>query len=164
MVEEHGATVVVGVDGSPAARLAVAWAVQFAGGAGATVHAVAVCGVVPASPFLTVPTPREEVDLVAEQHHDMIAEALRQADPQSHGVAVRTSVIHGEPGRALCALSAGASALVVGSHGRGAVLTALLGSVSAYCVRHAKCPVFVIPPDAVESVDEVTGRAAADAG
>jgi nucleotide-binding universal stress UspA family protein len=34
---------------------------------------------------------------------------------------------------------------VVGSAHKGAVRRALLGSVSEYCVRHAKCPVVVIP-------------------
>ncbi|KAK1425669.1 hypothetical protein QVD17_21024 [Tagetes erecta] len=34
--------------------------------------------------------------------------------------------------------------LVVGSHGRGAVTRAFLGSVSNYCVNHAKCPVLVV--------------------
>ncbi|KAD4983054.1 hypothetical protein E3N88_19725 [Mikania micrantha] len=34
--------------------------------------------------------------------------------------------------------------LVVGSHGRGAVTRTFLGSVSNYCVNHAKCPVLVV--------------------
>ncbi|KAK9051092.1 hypothetical protein SSX86_027718 [Deinandra increscens subsp. villosa] len=34
--------------------------------------------------------------------------------------------------------------LVVGSHGRGALTRTLLGSVSNYCVNHAKCPVLVV--------------------
>lgn len=34
--------------------------------------------------------------------------------------------------------------LVVGSHGRGAVTRTILGSVSNYCVHHAKCPVLVV--------------------
>jgi hypothetical protein len=48
------------------------------------------------------------------------------------------------------------SALVVGSNGRSAVLAALLGSVSTYCVRNAKCP-FVIPPAAGEKVRQPVG-------
>ncbi|XP_076911102.1 uncharacterized protein LOC143568964 [Bidens hawaiensis] len=34
--------------------------------------------------------------------------------------------------------------LVVGSHGRGPVTRALLGSVSNYCVNHVKCPVLIV--------------------
>ncbi|KAI5677577.1 hypothetical protein M9H77_08527 [Catharanthus roseus] len=34
--------------------------------------------------------------------------------------------------------------LVVGSHGRGAIKRAFLGSVSNYCVHNVKCPVLVV--------------------
>lgn len=54
-------------------------------------------------------------------------------------------VIDGEPGPALCDLAAevGASALIVGSRGRGGLRRAFLGSVSDYVVRHAPCSVVV---------------------
>jgi nucleotide-binding universal stress UspA family protein len=35
--------------------------------------------------------------------------------------------------------------IIIGSHGYGAVARALLGSVSAGVVRHAQCPVLVVP-------------------
>jgi nucleotide-binding universal stress UspA family protein len=38
-----------------------------------------------------------------------------------------------------------AGLLVVGSSGRGPVERALVGSVSRYCVEHARCPVVVVP-------------------
>nr|XP_043624895.1 universal stress protein A-like protein [Erigeron canadensis] len=34
--------------------------------------------------------------------------------------------------------------LVIGSHGRGTVTRTILGSVSNYCIHHAKCPVLVV--------------------
>ena len=39
-----------------------------------------------------------------------------------------------------------ADMIVVGSHGFGAVLRALLGSVSATILKKARCPVVVVPP------------------
>jgi Universal stress protein family len=44
------------------------------------------------------------------------------------------------------ALAQATDLLVVGSHGHSSLVNALLGSVSAECVRHATCPVVVIPP------------------
>lgn len=55
-------------------------------------------------------------------------------------------VLHGHPGPELCDLAAelGASAIVMGSRGRGGLKRVLLGSVSDYVVRHAPCAVMVI--------------------
>jgi nucleotide-binding universal stress UspA family protein len=58
---------------------------------------------------------------------------------------VETLLIEGDAGPALCRLAAdvGASALIVGSRGRGGLARAFLGSVSDYIVRHAPCSVVV---------------------
>jgi nucleotide-binding universal stress UspA family protein len=54
-------------------------------------------------------------------------------------------VIDGEPGPALCRLAedVGASAVIIGSRGRGGLTRAFLGSVSDYVVRNAPCSVIV---------------------
>jgi nucleotide-binding universal stress UspA family protein len=59
-------------------------------------------------------------------------------------------VLHGAPGPALCALAEerGASAIVMGSRGRGGITRALLGSASDYVVRNAPCPVIITRPSA----------------
>src|SRR5262249_28810235 len=55
-------------------------------------------------------------------------------------------VVEGTAGPALCALARAeqASAIVIGSRGRGRLKRALLGSVSDYVVRNAPCPVVVV--------------------
>lgn len=69
--------------------------------------------------------------------------ALRDRGALPSGV--ETLVVEGEPGAALCKVAGevGASALIVGSHGRGGIKRAFLGSVSDYVVRNAPCPVVV---------------------
>ena len=67
-----------------------------------------------------------------------LAEALGRDD-------VRTEVLRGGAGQALCDFAAGvsASAIVLGTRGRGGFKRAFLGSVSDYVVRNAPCPVLV---------------------
>ncbi|ERN03986.1 hypothetical protein AMTRI_Chr13g118350 [Amborella trichopoda] len=54
--------------------------------------------------------------------------------------------VRGEPKDAICEAveKYQIELLVLGSHGRGALQRAFLGSVSNYCVHHAKCPVLVV--------------------
>jgi nucleotide-binding universal stress UspA family protein len=61
-----------------------------------------------------------------------------------------THVLQGHPGKALCDLAGelSASAIVMGSRGRGGIKRALLGSVSDYVVRNAPCPVVITPASA----------------
>ncbi|UMG91893.1 universal stress protein [Nocardioides sp. TF02-7] len=54
--------------------------------------------------------------------------------------------MRGEPRGVLTDLAAHAHLLVLGSRGRGAVLSRLLGSVSASVGKHASCPVVVVRP------------------
>jgi nucleotide-binding universal stress UspA family protein len=58
-------------------------------------------------------------------------------------------VVRGDAGSALCDLARerNASAIVMGSRGRGGIKRALLGSVSDYVVRNAPCPVIITRPD-----------------
>ena len=71
------------------------------------------------------------------------AEALRDIGYTREQVEVL--VVEGGAGPALCRLAAdiGASALIVGSHGRSGLKRVLLGSVSDYIVRNAPCSVVV---------------------
>ncbi len=60
-------------------------------------------------------------------------------------VGAEPRVVPGDPGPAICTLASqlSASAVVIGSRGRGGLKRAVLGSVSDHVVRHAPCPVLV---------------------
>jgi nucleotide-binding universal stress UspA family protein len=70
------------------------------------------------------------------------------------GVHATTHLVEGTPAAALSRLSRGAAMLVVGAHDRGRIGTALLGSVSQGCLRHASCPVLVVRAPAGAKVKE----------
>jgi nucleotide-binding universal stress UspA family protein len=59
---------------------------------------------------------------------------------------VITRVLEGSPGPALCRFAShtSASAIVVGTRGRGGFKRTVLGSVSDYVVHNAPCPVVVV--------------------
>ncbi len=72
---------------------------------------------------------------------DVLAETVAKAGIT---LPVVTEVIQGSSAFRLVEAAAGASLLVVGRRGHGELVGVLLGSVSAYCVAHAPCPVVVV--------------------
>ncbi|XP_024193719.1 universal stress protein A-like protein isoform X1 [Rosa chinensis] len=64
----------------------------------------------------------------------------------NHGVVAETVTEVGDPKKAICEAveKFNIEFLVLGSHGRGTVQRAFLGSVSNYCVHNAGCTVLVV--------------------
>ena len=124
--------VVVGVDGSPAAQAAVAFAFEEA--ALRDVPLVAVCALTDASGRLG------EGHQVEEDFEHLLASEAKE-HPE---VTVIRRVLAGTPRAALLAASSDAQMLVVGSRGRGGLDRMCLGSVAQAVLHHAPCPVGVI--------------------
>jgi nucleotide-binding universal stress UspA family protein len=59
-------------------------------------------------------------------------------------VGLRLIVQQGNPAKVLLDHCAHGQMLVVGSRGHGGFVGLLLGSVSAHCAEHARCPVLVV--------------------
>ena len=59
-------------------------------------------------------------------------------------MAIRSTVVQGHPAQVLDERSDHAELLVLGCRGHGDLTGMILGSVSEYCVVHARCPVLVI--------------------
>lgn len=147
---------VVGVDGSPGSRAALAHALTTAARRGGDVEVVTTyplilswAGGSPLDvPHLDVIRDETEAvirDLVAEVRSDAAVAVV----PGVGEVAVTLRVTVGPAAQELVDRSREADLLVVGSRGRGAVRSALLGSVALHCATHAHCPVVVVRPTAV---------------
>ncbi|GAB3490616.1 universal stress protein [Flexivirga lutea] len=130
--------VVVGVDGSADGDKAVLWAADYAEQIGADLVLVTAWQW-PSSYGSPVVWP----DFRPDEEARTVLQKVKANVPQGHAV-VEAAVYEGRAGRVLVEAAKHAAALVVGSQGHGAVAEALLGSVSAYCVRHAHCPVVVV--------------------
>jgi nucleotide-binding universal stress UspA family protein len=133
--------IVVGVDDSTACEPALAYAFEQARLRGATLRAL-YAWQLPVN--VLVPQVSYGMDEARTAPHQVVTdrlEAFRKEYPQ---VRVVEDVRCADPVDALTKASAEADLLVVGSHGRGAVAAALLGSVSRGVLHHARCAVAVV--------------------
>jgi nucleotide-binding universal stress UspA family protein len=162
--------IVVGIDASPNARRALAWAAAEArlrqavlqvvhayhsknlaapiyfGSQHTRDAAVGAAGEPP--PELTASVHRREAfeEAVRSQADELLEALLGELGETVSGVEVQQTVVEDRhPADALVQLSVGADLLVVGSRGRGGFSELLLGSVSHAAVLHAVCPVVVVP-------------------
>ncbi len=103
-----------------------------------------------AGPTMTERELLDQRDRATVDSQAFLAEAVTALHAELAGVQVDTQVLEGHPGAALCQLAADldATAMVIGSRGRGGLKRAVLGSVSDHVVRNATCPVVVINPTA----------------
>lgn len=142
-----GDRILVGVDGSDGSRQALRWALHEA-----QVRRGVLAPVVAwESPFdvgfgqtemVYVPVDEAKIAAGAQQRLD---DLLHQVAGPQVPVEVDAAVVHGEAAQVLCDGSADAALLVVGSRGHGSFTRLLLGSVSAKCAQHSRCPVVVVP-------------------
>ncbi|HKQ00247.1 MAG TPA: universal stress protein [Actinomycetes bacterium] len=162
--------IVVGVDGSPNARRALAWAAaearlrqavlqvvhayrgkNLAGpvyfSSAHTYDASVGAGGVPEPELTASVQGREAFEAAVRGQADELLEALLGELAETlRGVQVHPTVVEDRhPAEALVQLSVDADLLVVGSRGRGGFSELLLGSVSHAAVLHAVCPVVVVP-------------------
>lgn len=140
--------VVVGVDGSPGGDRAMAVAARLA--AHRAVPLLVVHGwdqLAMPGPDGTMPTASDPGGQAAADH--LVADACARARTGAGGsLPVMGRAVPGPAVPVLLDAARSASALVVGSRGRGGFARLVLGSVSTHCLHHAPCPVVVVPePD-----------------
>lgn len=152
--------VVVGADGSPSAERALDVAADLAARTGATLQPITAWTVPAVGPYGVVS------EYYAPELHELhelaqvtSAEAAARASRHHPGLVVDARVVRTGAARALQEASRGAGRVVVGSHGHGRVLGAVLGSVSQGAVHACDCPVEVVRPDPASRAAEDAGAA-----
>jgi nucleotide-binding universal stress UspA family protein len=137
--------ILIATDGSPAARDAVQFGLEFVVEHDAEaifVHVVPGYDVLPAHAFgVNSAMPHRLTD------HDRapLLEAAKMAS--DYGVRATTKILAGNPADEIVAYadSTDVDLIVIGSRGHGAFASALLGSVSHAVLREAHRPVLVVP-------------------
>lgn len=137
--------IVVGIDGSPAADAALAFALEEAKLRNLPLRIVCAWEI-PAieyagAPFAVTP------DLTIEAEHSaeiVLAEAVTNIGPQP-GVEVETLAVHGHPPTVLLEQARDATVLVVGTRGRNTLASLVLGSVSHAVAHHCPSPLTIVP-------------------
>lgn len=140
--------VVVGTDGSDISERALTFAFAFADRHRVPLRAVHAWSDRPldkAAQTLVMaalgPREHETFEALAES---LVERQLRQCEKRFPSVSVSRHHVVDRPADALIAQAEDAALLVVGSHGRGALSRALLGSVSHAVLYHAPCSVAVL--------------------
>ena len=95
-----------------------------------------------------LPSPEEAIADTKRIARETLDEVVN-AHPELAAAEFNVEAIAGPPGPVLVDASEGADLLVLGHRDRGALSSALLGSVGLHCVLHATCPVTVVRPAAV---------------
>ncbi|XP_015895651.1 universal stress protein A-like protein isoform X1 [Ziziphus jujuba] len=145
--------VMVAVDESECSHYALQWALQHLTHTIVDSHLV----IFTVQPFVnsgfalaaTYGTAPVELTASLQDNQKKIALALLDKAKEicaKHGIVAETITEIGDPKETICEAveKLNIELLVLGSHSRGAIGRAFLGSVSNYCVHHAKCPVLVV--------------------
>lgn len=136
--------VVVGVDGSESASMAVVWAARSAAALSLPLHIVTVVHI-PAfyysEPYLAESF-KEELQNTAKARLDSAAVLAREC--VEAGLDVTTAQHDGRVAATLIELSKQAHTMVLGSRGHGELTGLLIGSATSAVVGHADCPVVVV--------------------
>jgi nucleotide-binding universal stress UspA family protein len=136
--------IVVGVDGSPAAELALQHAIREAEAWDAELTAVAAVPVGSGTgilAWLPAAVDHEAVLRDVAEGLDVVVDRALEHHPR---VTVRRHVLDGTGAALLTEFSTAVDLVVVGSRGRGGFAGLLLGSTSQAVLHHASCPVMVV--------------------
>ena len=140
--------VVVGVDGSRGSAAALRVAAEEAAQRGLPLRIV--CAWEPAAGTYVGEAfaPTADGFVEAEHHAEEVLRTALERVAADAAIETEALAVEGSPAKVLIEQARDAVLLVVGSRGRGAAASLLLGSVSQKLSHHAPCPLVIVPaPD-----------------
>jgi nucleotide-binding universal stress UspA family protein len=153
MTTERALDIVVGVDHSAVSIAALRWAAAEAAASGRRVVALRAWTFEPVYDLgaAIAATPQAAAEIQQRELDNAITRVMLD-HPE---VEIQPQLVEQSPAVALAEASKTAAMVVLGSHGRGRLLTMLVGSVTEHCLREASCPVVVIPARTVPEPEKV---------
>jgi nucleotide-binding universal stress UspA family protein len=139
-------TIVVGVDGSACAGVALEFAAREAALRQARLRIVCAWEISPAvysggfAPGLDQPT----LDAFRDGAETVVREAFAASKELQSTIECEGKAVQGQPAEVLLQEARDADLVVVGNRGHGGFASLLLGSISHQVVQHATCPVTVV--------------------
>lgn len=156
--------IVVGFDSSPEAAAALALARLLATAAGSRLHVLTAVDPMPPAAsggFAAMAYLAQDWDAIVElrrrQARALLDETIASAD------GIEAEVADGDPGMALCDASRTADLVIVGSRHWGPLARLVLGGTGEYVVRHAHCPVLLVPRHETETSQRTRDESVAGA-
>jgi nucleotide-binding universal stress UspA family protein len=140
-------SILVGLDLSPSSRAALRWAAQQARLTGRRLLAINALPIPPnlaSIGIIGMPESAIEESNIDDPHREAVSAVWDSVQP---GLGWTLEFVLDDPRRALVARSAEATLLVVGTHEHVGLTRLVSGSVSRYCLSHAKCPTVIVPVD-----------------
>ncbi|WP_158372779.1 universal stress protein [Cellulosimicrobium cellulans] len=154
---------IVGVDGSPQADLALRHAIEEAEAWGAELTAVAGVPVGSGSGVMAwLPATIDQTQVLADVTEGLNV-VVDRAIADRPGLTVKRVVLDGTGAELLTEFSTATDLIVVGSRGRGGFAGLLLGSTSQAVLHHAACPVMVVTNRCQDRVGAADGGSAESA-
>jgi nucleotide-binding universal stress UspA family protein len=137
------APIVVGIDGSSESRAALRFVLNEGNLRGSGVEVVTAWepSSMPDPVGVSVDAWREDAQRIQDKQMTSVLAEYGRAP------VVSRRIVLGGAGPVLVSASRDAAFLVVGTERKGVARRIALGSVSEYCVRHATCPVVVVPAE-----------------
>lgn len=147
--------IVAAIDGTAISRGVLRWTLQEAALRHASVRAVTVLNEREYAKHALPPQTRS----AADNRHALLRRLVNDVLEGGSNSGIQTCVRVGTVSEILVDESQSADLLVMGSHGHGSLLSAILGSASHEVSARARCPVVVIQRGVAERADDWTGFA-----